>query len=438
MKRDLYRGEIFYFVASPFDQGNSYYYCKDGALFVVNGKVIEAGPFEPLRSRYPDVPLTDYSGKLIMPGLIDAHTHFPQSGIIGMYGQQLLDWLEKYTFPAEAEFSSRRRANETARFFVQELLRNGTTACAAYSSVHPGSVDALFSVASKYNMCMLTGKVMMNRNAPDTLIDQVYTCESDCRALIEKWDGKGRNHYVITPRFAIACTPTLLSSAGRLHAEYPNTYVQTHLSESKDEIASVRALFPDSVDYLAVYERAGLLTERSIFGHCIYLKERERKRLADVGATIVHCPTSNLFLGSGLFNMQETYRYHRFIALGTDVGAGTSFSMWKTMGEAYKIQQIKGYPITAVELLYQCTLGAALALSLQDRIGSFFYGRDADFIVMDYAVTPVQQLRMERLRAARKWTLENKLSGLQILGDDRNTVATYLMGKRVYYNDNGA
>lgn len=431
MVKNLYRGEVFHFVASPLEGGDAYRYFEDGALCVVDGKIVEAGPFAEVRSRYPDVPLTDYSGKLIMPGLIDAHVHFPQSGIIGMYGRQLLDWLEEYTFPAEEAFASREHAYEVARFFVRELLRNGTTACVAYSTVHPVSVEALFSVASEYNMCMLTGKMMMDRNASAALMDTPRTSEADSRALIEQWDGVGRNHYVITPRFAITSTPQQLEVAGRLHAEYPNTYIQTHLSENSGEIASVRALFPEADDYLAVYERVGLLTDRSIFGHCIHLTERERSRLAEVGGVIAHCPTSNLFLGSGLFDMQDMNRRQIQVALATDVGAGTSFSLWKTMGEAYKVQQLKGYPMTALELLYKCTLGTAQALSLDDHIGSFLPGRDADFVVMDYAVTPVQELRMEGLRSGRKWTLENKLFGLQILGDERNTFATYLMGRKV-------
>lgn len=432
MTTHIFRGEVFYFVASPLDHADAYRYYEDGALFVADGKVVEAGPFGRIHSRYPDVPVTDYSGKLITPGFIDSHIHFSQSEILGMYGKQLLDWLDEYTFPAEETFASMKYARYIARFFVKELLKNGTTTCAAYATVHPASVSALFSVASEYDMCILAGKVLMNRNAPRYLTDTTPQGESDCRSLIEEWDGKGRNHYAITPRFAITSTREQLESAGRLHAQYPNTYIQTHLSENKNEIESVLTLCPGHADYLEVYERAGLLTDRSIFGHCVYLTDREYKRLAETGGIIAHCPTSNLFLGSGLFNMEEANRQGVRTTLATDVGAGTSFSMWRTMGEAYKIQQLNGYPMTALESIYKCTLGSARALSLDERIGSFLPGRDADFIVVDYAATPAQELRMNYLRSKGKCTIENKLFGLQTLGDDRNTESTYLMGKQVY------
>lgn len=422
-------------IASPLDQEKAYRYFEDGGLVVVDGKIVAAGPFDAVRSRYPDFPVTDYSGKLITPGFIDSHIHFSQSEIVGMYGKQLLDWLDEYTFPAEEAFSSKEYAQAIARFFVKELVKNGTTTCAAYATVHPASVTALFSVASEYNMCILAGKVMMNRNAPDGLLDTTLQSESDCRRLIEEWDGKGRNHYAITPRFAITSTPDQLASAGRLHAEYPTTYIQTHLSENRGEIESVLSLYPGHADYLEVYERAGLLTDRSIFGHCVHLTDREYRRLGETGGIIAHCPTSNLFLGSGLFDMRKANHYGIRTTLATDVGAGTSFSLWRTMGEAYKVQQLNGYPMTALEAVYQCTLGAARALSLEDRIGSFLPGRDADFIVVDYASTAVQRLRMEYLRSNGKWTIEHKLFGLQTLGDDRNTVSTYLMGKLVYNSD---
>ena len=336
---------------------------------------------------------------------------------------------------AIAQLKDMEYAQDIARFFVKELVKNGTTTCAAYATVHPASVTALFSVATEYNMCILAGKVMMNRNAPDYLMDTTHQGELDCRSLIEDWDGKGRNHYVITPRFAITSTPDQLKSAGRLHAEYPSTYIQTHLSENLGEIESVLSLCPGHADYLEVYERAGLLTDRSIFGHCVHLTDREYKRLGETGGIIAHCPTSNLFLGSGLFDMREANRYGVRTTLATDVGAGTSFSMWRTMGEAYKVQQLNGYPMTALEAIYKCTLGSARALSLDDRIGSFLPGREADFIVVDYAATSVQKLRMEYLRSRDKWTIENKLFGLQTLGDDRNTVCTYIMGKQVYGSD---
>lgn len=305
----------------------------------------------------------------------------------------------------------------------------------AYATVHKTSVDALFSVASEYNMRMLTGKVMMDRNAPQALTDTKESGYTDSRALIESWHKKGRNLYVITPRFSITSTHGQLITAARLHEEYPDTYIQTHLSENKGEIDSTLSLSPECQDYLEVYERAGLVTDRSVFGHCIHLSDSECRRMAEAGAIIAHCPTSNLFLGSGLFNMQQANRINIQTTLATDVGGGTSFSLWKTMAESYKIQQLNGYSMSVFESLYKCTRGTAKALMLDDKIGSFEPGREADFIVVDCTVTSSQQIRKEYLQRNGKWTLENKLFGLQTLGDDRNIAATYLMGRPVYLSD---
>jgi len=305
----------------------------------------------------------------------------------------------------------------------------------AYASVYPESVDTLFSAALEYNMRMITGKMMMNRNAPEQLTDTVDSGYKDSRRLIEDWHGKGRNRYVITPRFAITSTTEQLESAARLHREFPDTYIQTHLSENRGEIESILSLHPDHSDYLELYERTGLLTDRSVFGHCIHLSESECKRMAAAGAIIAHCPTSNLFLGSGLFDMRRANAYGIQTVIATDVGGGTSFSMWKTMGESYKVQQLNGYAVSALELLYKCTLGAAQALKLDHEQGNFEKGKDADFIVVDYSSTPIQAARTEYLRRNGKDTLENKLFGLQIQGDDRAVEATYVMGKRVYEKD---
>ena len=427
----LYRGEVFDFTDSPLDRTDAFRYFPDGALVVKEGIIIDCGPFKELESRYAGCERIDYSGKLIMPGFIDSHIHYPQAEIIGMYGKQLLEWLNDYTFPAEQAFSSPEHAERIARFFVQELFRNGTTTCMAYATVHTASVNALFSVASEYNMCMMTGKVLMDRNAPDGLTDTAERGEAESRSLIEAWHKKGRNHYAITPRFAISCSNEQLMAAGHLHEQYPDTYIQTHLSENKEEICNTLSLCPGCRDYLEVYERAGLVTDRSVFGHCIHLSDSECRRLAEAGSVVAHCPTSNLFLGSGLYNMRQANRIGMQTTLATDVGAGTSYSMLRTMGESYKVQQLNGYPMSVLESFYKCTLGAAKALHLEDETGSFEKGRKADFIVLDYAATPSQQIRREYLERNGKWELENKLFGLQTLGDDRNIVATYIMGKRM-------
>ena len=429
----LFRGDVFYFLLSPKADWKNYRYILDGALIVHQKRIVDAGPFDEMKKRYGEsAEMIDYTGRLIMPGLIDAHIHYPQSEVLGMYGCRLLDWLEGYTFPAEQEFVFPEQAEKIARFFVSELFRNGTTACMAYSTVHACSASTLFSVASEWDMCLLTGKVLMDRNAPDGLTDTAETGIDDSRQLIEAWHGKGRNRYVITPRFAITSSFEQLLKAGALHKEYPDTYIQTHLSENKEEIASTLDLFQDCSDYLEVYERAGLVTDHTVFGHCIHLSPSELERLAQAGSIIAHCPTSNLFLGSGLFDMHQADRTNVHNVLATDVGGGTSFSMWRTMGEAYKVQQLNGYSVSALELLYKCTLGTAIALQIDHETGTFEKGRFADFIVLDDAATPAQQLRKEYLMRNDKWTLENKLFGLQITGDDRNIAATYVAGNKVY------
>lgn len=305
----LFRGDVFYFLLSPKAGWKNYRYIPDGALVVHQKRIVDVGPFNEMKKRYGEsAEVTDYTGRLIMPGLIDAHIHYPQSEVLGMYGCRLLDWLEGYTFPAEQEFVFPEQAEKTARFFVSELFRNGTTACMAYSTVHACSASALFSVASEWDMCLLTGKVLMDRNAPDGLTDTADTGIDDSRKLIEEWHNKGRNRYVITPRFAITSSPEQLLKAGALHKEYPDTYIQTHLSENKEEIASTLDLFPDCSDYLEVYERAGLVADHTVFGHCIHLSPSELERVAQAGSIIAHCPTSNLFLGSGLFDMHQADR----------------------------------------------------------------------------------------------------------------------------------
>lgn len=430
----LYRGEIFDFIGSPLIQADAVRYIADGAIAVEDGQIVDCGSFKDIKACYADCELTDYSGKLLMPGFIDSHIHYPQVEIIGMYGKQLLDWLDEFTFPAEQAFVSPEYAEKIARFFVQELFRNGTTTCMAYATVHMASVDALFSVASEYNMCMLTGKVLMDRNAPVGLTDTAEQGIAESRSLIKAWHKKGRNRYVITPRFAISSSREQLIAAGRLHEQYPDTYIQTHLSENKEEVNSTLSLCPDCRDYLEVYEQAGLVTDRSVFGHCIHLSDSECRRLAEAGSVIAHCPTSNLFLGSGLFDMQQANRIGIQTTMATDVGAGTSFSLFRTMGESYKIQQLNRYPMPVLESFYKCTLGAAKALHLENEIGSLAKGRKADFIVVDYAATPSQEIRKDYLERKGKWTLENKLFGLQTLGDDRNISATYVMGKQVKPN----
>ena len=434
----IYRGELFWFVSDPLIDGDkSYCHIIDGGLVVGHeGKILDAGDFSEIRSIYPDANITDYSGSLIMPGFIDTHVHYVQSEIIGMYGKQLLDWLNNYTFPAESMFFYPEYASKVAENFLKELLRNGTTACMAYSSVHKVSADALFSEAVKLGIPVFTGKTWMDREAPDYLMDTTDSAVRDTIELIEKWHGKSRCRYVVTPRFAITSTPDALKLAGEIHNTYTETYMQTHLSENLNEVEVVKSLFPDAPDYLSVYERFGLLTDRSVFGHCIHLTEREYKALRESDAVVSHCPTSNFFLGSGLFSMKKANDNGLKTTMATDVGGGTSFSIFRTMDASYKMQQLQGYSLNPFESYYKSTLGSAKALHIDTETGSFGKGRYADFIVVDYCSTVPQKLRCERLLSKGEWTLQHKLFGLQTLADDRAVRATYVSGKKLHDRDN--
>lgn len=430
----IIRGQIFFFTSDPTLYTNpddfSHYY-EDGGLVISKGYIVDIGNYEEMKLKYPQASCDDYSGMLVMPGFIDTHVHYPQTQIIGSYGKQLLDWLNDYTYPAEEQFFSQKCSESIAKEFINELFKNGTTTCVAFSTVHKNSVNALFKVASDFKMRIITGKILMDRNAPSDLEDNVKKAYAESKELIDTWHKNGRNLYAITPRFAITCDLKELKIVSLLHRKYPDTYIQTHLAENKDEIKETMELFPDCSDYLNIYEKAGMVTDRSIFAHGIYLSDSELDRIQWAGAVVSHCPTSNLFLGSGLFNMKRANDKHVRITIATDVGAGTSFSMLQTLNEAYKVQQLNGYAMNAFESFYKATLGAARALSLEDKIGSFTLGNEADFIVIDYLAQHIQKVRYEYLKSCNKWNIENMLFGLQILGDSRNIKATYVMGHKL-------
>ena len=428
----LFRASLFDFTADPLKETPCYRYYPDGALVVKNGYIRTVGEYKSVSSSFPQARLVDYSGCLILPGFIDTHIHFPQTEMIGAYGKQLLDWLNDYTFPLEMDFSSPEYAYRVARIFIEELFKHGTTSCMAYTTTYKNSADALFEAASSYRMRLFAGKVMMDRNAPVGLTDTVQTAREECQELISRWHGKKRNTYVLTPRFAISCSKEELELTALLHQEFPDTYIQTHLSENPEEVKQALSLFPACTDYLNIYERTGLLTDHTVFAHGIYLSPSELDRIAHAGAVIAHCPTSNLFLGSGLFNMRKANRHGVTTTIATDVGGGTSFSLLQTLGEAYKVQQLNGYPMKVLESFYKITLGAAKALRIDREIGNFDSGKAADFVVLDYRHTRLQQLRMDYMQRSGKWDIEALLFGLQTMGDDRNIRATYVMGEPVY------
>jgi guanine deaminase len=408
-----------------------YQYFEDGILAVSEGKVIELGNAPDILSKYPNADmLLDYSSRLIMPGFIDAHTHFPQVDVVASNGEQLLDWLNRYTFPAESLFKDKRHALETADFFIRELLRNGTTTAMVYGTVHKKSVDAFFEVSSKLNTRMICGKVLMDRHAPEFIRDTSETAYRESRELIETWHNCGRQLYAITPRFAITSSPEQLAEAGRLKQEFSDVYMQTHISESAEEVEKVMSLFPESENYLSVYRDNGLLTNKSVFAHGIHLHKDELSMLANNHSSICFCPTSNLFLGSGLLDYEALERAGVSVTIGTDIGAGTSFSMLRTLHEAYKICQLKNYHLDPLKSLYLATLGNAKALHLDDRIGSFLKGMEADFVVLDLEATPLMKRKIKNCP-----TLAERLFSLIILGDDRSVLATFVAGELSHLRD---
>ncbi|WP_223257448.1 guanine deaminase [Phormidesmis priestleyi] len=425
------RGSFLDFVDDPFliAESESVRYLADGLLVIENGKIKAFDHYETLRDQYADLDITTYSGNLILPGFIDLHVHYPQTEMIAAHGEQLLEWLNKYTFPTEAKFRDVEYARTIASFFLDELLRNGTTTALVLTTIFPHSVDVLFEEAQRRDMRLIAGQVLMTRNAPDFLLNDAKIAYEQNRELIRKWHHKDRLLYAITPRFAITSTNEELTLAGVLKAEFPDVYVHSHLSENLKEIEFTSALFPENKDYLEVYERFGLVSDRSIFAHGIHLSDSEFERLSNAGAAIAFCPTSNLFLGSGLFSLGKAKSIEQpvNVGFGTDVGAGTSFSLLQTMADAYKVIQLQGGQLSAFQAFYLATLGSARALSLDDKLGSFDGGKEADFIVLDLQATPLMALRNPTLTASLE-DLASSAFALMMLGDDRAVKATYIKG----------
>ncbi len=425
----VFRGQILHFVDDPALTGErAHVYHEDGALVVRDGRVEQVDAWPALRASLPrDAAVVDCSGRLIVPGFIDTHIHYPQSDIIASYGEQLLEWLERYTFPTERRFEDPAHAREVAGFFVDELLRNGTTTAMVFATVHAASVDAIFEAARSRGMCMIAGKVLMDRNCPEFLRDTPESGYEESQALIERWHGRDRQLYAITPRFAPTSTERQLELAGRLLAEHPGVLMQSHVAENLDEVRWVAELFPWSRSYLDVYDHYGLLQRGSVYAHCIHLDERDRQRMAETGAAMSFCATSNLFLGSGLFDLDAAHRHGVAVGVGTDVGGGTSFSMLRTLSECYKVAQLARQRLAPLRAFYLATLGGARALGLGDGLGNFAPGKPADFVVLDPAATPLMARRMHRAEG-----LVEELFVLMMLGDDRSVAATYTMGERRY------
>lgn len=429
------RGPAISFCGNPFEQPaeRCLVHHEDALVVVEDGRISDFGPHADLRPDLPDgiVPV-HYPDALISAGFIDAHVHYPQVEMIGAYGAELLDWLNTYTFVTEQRFADPDYAARAASVFLRELLRAGTTTAAVYCTVHPQSVDAFFEESERFDTRMIAGKVLMDRNAPAGLLDTAQRGYDESAALIARWHGRGRQHYCVTPRFAPTSTEAQLDAAGALLRGRADLYLQTHLCESVAEIAWVRDLFPHRSSYLDVYAHAGLVGRRSVFGHAVHMTEQDFCACHAAGAALAHCPTSNLFLGSGLFRLFDAVKPERpvRVGLGTDVGAGTSLCQLQTLNEAYKVAALGGRTLSAIQSFYLATLGGAQALSLDDRVGKLAPGYDADLCVLDPKATPLLDYRTRRCAG-----LSDLLFVLTTLGDDRAVRATYVAGTCVYDRD---
>lgn len=427
------RGPALTFRGDPFQDGleATMVYEPDAILAFGDGVITHFGAADQVKSQLPaGLEVRNYgSDALISAGFLDSHVHFPQTPMIAAFGEQLLDWLNKYTFPTERKYADKAFAASVAKTFLAEQLKNGTTTSCIYCTVFPQSVDALFEEAERLGMRIAAGKVLMNRNAPDYLLDTTQSGYDDSKALIRKWHGRDRLMYCITPRFAPTSTPDQLQSAGDLWDEFPDCHMQTHVSENVDEVAWVKSLFPDRKGYLDVYDHHKLCRPRAVFGHGIRLTDDELHTMHRTGSAISHCPTSNFFLGSGyldVFRASDRARPVR-VGLGTDLGAGTSFSILLTLNEAYKAAQLNGRKLTAGHAYYLATRGTARAMYIEDKVGSIAPGMEADIIVLDMKSTPIIEYRMQFAE-----DIHEALFIQMTLGDDRAVQATYVGGQLRY------
>lgn len=423
-----FRGEILSVPHDPAIAGaDAVVHIPDGLLVVEEGLVVACGRPADIAARFADVPVEPLPG-LIVPGFIDAHVHYPQTERIASHGAQLLEWLDRHIFPAEMAFADRGHADALASFFLDELLRNGTTSALVFATVHTQSVDAVFAAALARDMRIVSGKVLMDQGPPG-LRDDAAGGRAETEALIARWRGRGRLGYAVTPRFALTSSDAQLAETGAMLAAHPDVLLHTHLAENIGEIAAVAARFPDAADYLDVYDRFGLVGPRSVFAHCVHMSDRALARMTAGGSAIAFCPTSNLFLGSGLFDLAAADAHGITVGIGSDVGAGTTFSLLATLGEAYKVGQLRGTSLDPFRALYLATVGGARALGIADRVGALQPGQEADFVVLDDAATA---LLARRTRGA---SLAERLFALQSLGDDRAVAATYLAGRLAHARD---
>lgn len=442
--KTAYRGRIFYFKDSstfksiPYskevDKGlheHIYCYIEDGILIVdENGKIFAVGQYADMKKELEGISVVNYQGKLITPGFIDTHNHATQSAVVAAYGEKLLEWLNNYVFPAESNYKDQRHTRADLNFFLDHLLKSGTTTAVSYGPLFLESNNIFFEELQKRNMRFITGNTMMDDDSPDYLKLPAKENYEIAKKLIQKWHNQNRLSFCISPRFGLSCTEAMLEMCGALAAEHPDVYVQTHLDENMNEIKATQEKFPWSKNYLDVYDHFGLVKDRTIFGHCIHLTEPELEIIRDKKAIIASCPTSNNFLGSGLFNFKRASKYTERITFATDWGAGNTLSMLRVMDDAYKVAMLSGFKLPSMMRWYLCTLGAARALQVGDKIGNFERGKEADFIVIDLDATPILKYRQNQVE-----DIFELLFITMSLADEKNIVATYIMGKPAYINE---
>ncbi|MEX1660313.1 guanine deaminase [Thioclava sp. 15-R06ZXC-3] len=423
---ELHLGQLMAYRGDPLVEGpEAVLPIRHGALLIANGMIVDIGEAADLCAAHPGATLVDHGDHLLSPGFIDAHVHYPQTAIIASWGKRLIDWLNSYTFPEEMRFGDPAYAADVAGRYLDLALSNGTTTACSYCTIHPQSVDAIFQAAQARGMRMLAGKTCMDRNAPEGLRDTAQTAYDQSAALLARWHGVDRLSYVITPRFSPTSSREQLSALGALWAEHPDCLMQTHLSEQVDEIAWVKSLYPEARDYLDTYESHGLLGENALYGHAIHLTPRESARIAEVGAALIHCPTSNSFIGSGLFDWPARMAEGQRIGLATDTGGGSNFSMLRTMAAAYEVGQLTHQPLHPAQLWWLATQGSARALRIGDKVGALAPGMEADFIAVDLASTPV--IAQRATRANDFW---EALFPTIMMGDDRAIAGVWIGGKK--------
>jgi guanine deaminase len=441
-EKTAYRGTIFYFKDTanlsnlpankdnPSDPNCQYVYIEDGVLIVESGKIVEVGNYDHFENKLSNVKQVDYKNKIITPGFIDTHQHASQSAIVAVYGEKLLEWLNTYVFPGESVYSDNKKARADLNFFLDMLIKNGTTTAVSFGPLFYEATDIFFEELKKRKMRFITGNILMDMNAPDELRLTTQENYDNSKKLIAKWNNKDRLSYCLSPRFALACTEKMLELCGALKKEHPDIYIQTHLDENVSEIEQVKKLYPKSKNYLDVYDRFGLVTNRSVFGHCIHTTEDELNLFKESGAIISWCPISNDFLGSGLFDFARTTKYTDKVTLGTDWGAGNTLSMFAVMDDAYKVAMLKSYKLPSMYRWFLSTLGAAKALHIDDKVGNFGPGKEADFIVIDPDASLFLQYRHERTQ-----DIFDLLFVLMTVGNADNIFATYIYGEPAYIKE---